>query len=108
MFNASVICIKINAFHFSNFILKYNKCKFNLFKRIRSSRTKRRGYAYCLVLLTIYHQSFSVMSMPKYLKNLYSAYRKTAPAAIANNISKTLLIFYCCNKYLMKQEVKLL
>jgi hypothetical protein len=46
--------------------------------------------------------------MPKYLKNLYTAYRKTAPAAIANNISKTLLIFYCCNKYLMKQEVKLL
>ena len=34
------------------------------------------------------------------------AYRITAPAAIANNISMTLLIFYFCNKYLKKQEVK--
>ena len=68
--------------------------------------TKRRGYAYGLVLLTLCHQSFSVKSMPKYLKNLYIAYRITAPTAKENNISMTLLIFYFCNKYSMKQEEK--
>ena len=31
--------------------------------------------------------------MPKYLKNLYIAYRITAPATTANNIPMTLLIF---------------
>ena len=75
------------------------------FRRIR---TKRRGYAYGLVWLTLYYQSFSVKSMPKYLKNLYIAYRITAPTAKENNISMTLLIFYFCNKYSMKQEGKLL
>jgi hypothetical protein len=28
---------------------KYNKCKFDLFKRFRNSRTEGRGYAYNLV-----------------------------------------------------------
>ena len=77
-------------------------------KRFRNIKTKRRRCAYGLVWLTLYHQSFSVKSMPKYLKNLYIAYRITAPTAKENNISMTLLIFYFCNKYSMKQEGKLL